>query len=77
MAKSVNWATVKEVELPKTLHTKVVVSHTQSSRGVDYIGIREWFNTEGDATWRPTPKGINLPFDMASSVAKALIEAST
>ncbi len=49
---------------------KVVVRRTRF-RGKEYLDLRQFFQSE-DGEWRPTKKGVSLPWELRSALIEVL-----
>jgi len=49
-----------------------VVIQKSAFKGQDRVDIRHWFRESDDDNWKPTKKGVNLPFD--DVIGRELVE---
>ena len=60
-------------EVNKSDKGKYIITKAEKS-GKQYIGIREWYCTQNDPTWKPGKNGMNLPMTVAKEVLEALLK---
>lgn len=63
-------------EIQTATHNKIKVVRISDKDGnIQAVDIRQWFNTEEDAEYKATQKGVRIKYEQLSEFMKYIIDA--